>query len=117
MRRYQCDLISGLLPAEEADSSLVPLSAILSAWRRCSTAVLRRGVCGSGGPRRSVVGAPDAAVLNQQGLPAAWLDAREFLALNALRNRRLMKGFLTRCCKATGTTSRQTSGGDRVYQP
>ena len=41
-----------------------------------------------------VVGAPlMSAVLNQQGLPAAWLDAREFYALNALRNRRLDEGL------------------------
>ncbi len=63
LRRYQCDLISGLLPAEEADSlisafvsDLERLAALLdsgindavyaevvgtlSAWRRCSTAVL-----------------------------------------------------------------------------
>ncbi|MFP1496927.1 hypothetical protein ACLB1Q_19915 [Escherichia coli] len=47
-------------------------------------------VVGHGG---SVVGAPDVCVLNQQGLPAAWLDARGLDALNALRNRRLMKGL------------------------
>lgn len=41
-----------------------------------------------------------SAVLNQQGLPSARLDAREFYALNALRNRRLMKGFRTRCCNS-----------------
>ncbi len=57
-----------------------------------------------------------SAVLNQQGLPAAWLDAREFYVLNAPHNRRLMKGFLTRCATAAGATSGQTSGGDRIYQ-
>lgn len=40
LRRYQCDLISGLLPAEEPIASLALLSAIWNAWRRCSTVVL-----------------------------------------------------------------------------
>ncbi|MGU0043017.1 hypothetical protein ACVXHA_08570 [Escherichia coli] len=40
-----------------------------------------------------MVGAPDVCGTNQQGLPAAWLDAREFYALNAPHNRRLMKGL------------------------
>lgn len=40
LRRYQCDLISGLLPPKKPITSLALLSAILSTWRRCSTAVL-----------------------------------------------------------------------------
>ncbi|STJ20939.1 bifunctional aspartokinase/homoserine dehydrogenase II] [Escherichia coli] len=41
-----------------------------------------------------------SAVLNQQGLPAAWLDAREFLRAERAAHRRLMKGFRTRCCNS-----------------
>lgn len=40
LRRYQCDLISGLLPAEEADSLISAFVSDLERWRRCSTAVL-----------------------------------------------------------------------------
>ena len=62
LRRYQCDLISGLLPAEEADSLI---SAFVSDLERL----------------------------------AALLDSG-INALNAPHNRRLMKGFLTRCCNS-----------------
>ena len=58
LRRYQCDLISGLLPAEEADSLI-------------------------------------SAFVSEPGLMPA-----SFYALNAPHNRRLMKGFLTRCCNS-----------------
>ncbi len=54
-----------------------------------------------------------SAVLNQQGLPAAWLEPASFYALNAPHNRRLMKGFLPVAATAAGATSGQTSGGDR----
>ncbi len=101
LRRYQCDLISGLLPAEEADSLI---SAFISDLERLA-ALLDSGI--NDAVYAEVVGHGEvwsarlmSAVLNQQGLPAAWLDAREFYALNALRNRRLMKGFLTRCCNS-----------------
>lgn len=78
----------------------MPLSAILSA-----AALLDSGI--NDAVYAEVVGHGEvwsarlmSAVLNQQGLSAARLDAREFYALNALRNRRLMKGFLTRCCNS-----------------
>jgi aspartokinase/homoserine dehydrogenase 2 len=41
-----------------------------------------------------------AAVLNQLGMEAAWLDAREFCARNAARSRRWMKDYLTHCCSS-----------------
>ncbi|XKK72419.1 hypothetical protein PSG09_21260 [Escherichia coli] len=40
LRRYQCDLISGLLPAEEADSLISAFVMTSASRRRCSTAVL-----------------------------------------------------------------------------
>ncbi|XPE60898.1 hypothetical protein ACNKHT_26035 [Shigella flexneri] len=55
-----------------------------------------------------------SAVLNQRGLPAACLMPASFYALNAPHNRRLMKGFLTRCCNSCRCNIRQTSGGDRI---
>lgn len=101
LRRYQCDLISGLLPAEEADSLI---SAFISDLERLA-ALLDSGI--NDAVYAEVVGHGEvwsarlmSAVLNQQGLSAAWLDAASFYALNALRNRRLMKGFLTRCCNS-----------------
>ena len=80
LRRYQCDLISGLLPAEEADSLI---SAFVSDLERLA-ALLDSGI--NDAVYAEVVGHGEvwsarlmSAVLNQQGLPAAWLDAREFL--------------------------------------
>ena len=70
LRRYQCDLISGLLPAEEADSLI---SAFVSDLERLA-ALLDSGI--------------------NDAVPAS------FYALNAPHNRRLMKGFLTRCCNS-----------------
>lgn len=79
LRRYQCDLISGLLPAEEADSLI---SAFVSDLER-TAALLDSGI--NDAVYAEVVGHGEvwsarlmSAVLNQQGLPAAD-DAREFL--------------------------------------
>ncbi|GHK36169.1 hypothetical protein ECZU06_32940 [Escherichia coli] len=101
LRRYQCDLISGLLPAEEADSLI---SAFISDLERLA-ALLDSGI--NDAVYAEVVGHGEvwsarlmSAVLNQQGLSAAGLMPASFYALNALRNRRLMKGFLTRCCNS-----------------
>lgn len=78
----------------------MPLSAILSA-----AALLDSGI--NDAVYAEVVGHGEvwsarlmSAVLNQQRAASGWLDAREFYALDALRNRRLMKGFLTRCCNS-----------------
>lgn len=80
LRRYQCDLISGLLPAEEADNLI---SAFVSDLEHLA-ALLDSGI--NDAVYAEVVGHGEvwsarlmSAVLNQQGLPAAWLDAREFL--------------------------------------
>ncbi|MEN1522548.1 bifunctional aspartate kinase/homoserine dehydrogenase II, partial [Pseudomonas aeruginosa] len=80
LRRYQCDLISGLLPAEEADNLI---SAFVSDLERLA-ALLDSGI--NDAVYAEVVGHGEvwsarlmSAVLNQQGLPSAWLDAREFL--------------------------------------
>ncbi len=78
LRRYQCDLISGLLPAEEADSLISALSAIWNA-----AALLDSGI--NDAVYAEVVGHGEvwsarlmSAVLNQQGLPAARLMPASF---------------------------------------
>lgn len=78
LRRYQCDLISGLLPAEEADNLISALSAILSA-----AALLDSGI--NDAVYAEVVGHGEvwsarlmSAVLNQQGLPSARRCPRVF---------------------------------------
>lgn len=100
LRRYQCDLISGLLPAEEADSLISALSATLSA-----AALLDSGI--NDAVYAEVVGHGEvwsarlmSAVLNQQGCQRPGLMPASFYALNAPHNRRLMKNFLTRCCNS-----------------
>lgn len=78
LRRYQCDLISGLLPAEEADNLISALSAIWNA-----AALLDSGI--NDAVYAEVVGHGEvwsarlmSAVLNQQGLPAARLMPASF---------------------------------------
>ncbi|EHP9126442.1 bifunctional aspartate kinase/homoserine dehydrogenase II [Salmonella enterica subsp. enterica serovar Infantis] len=80
LRRYQCDLISGLLPADAADDLT---SAFISDLERLA-ALLDGGVTDA--VYAEIVGHGEiwsarlmSAVLNQQGLDAAWLDARAFL--------------------------------------
>ncbi|EBC5907362.1 bifunctional aspartate kinase/homoserine dehydrogenase II, partial [Salmonella enterica] len=80
LRRYQCDLISGLLPADVADDLT---SAFISDLERLA-ALLDGGVTDA--VYAEIVGHGEiwsarlmSAVLNQQGLDAAWLDARAFL--------------------------------------
>lgn len=101
LRRYQCDLISGLLPAEEADSLI---SAFVSDLERLA-ALLDSGI--NDAVYAEVVGHGEvwsarlmSAVLNQQGRQRPGLMPASFYALNAPHNRRLMKGFLTRCCNS-----------------
>jgi len=65
LRRYQSELISGLLPPETADGLISEFFHVLEGL----ASLLDSGI-------------PDrlrSAVLNRQGLNAAWLDAREFL--------------------------------------
>lgn len=80
LRRYQSDLISGLLPAEQAD---VLISAFIHDLERL--AVLLDGAV-TDAVYAEVVGHGEiwsarlmAAVLNLQGIEAAWLDARDFM--------------------------------------
>ncbi|WP_058913661.1 bifunctional aspartate kinase/homoserine dehydrogenase II [Entomohabitans teleogrylli] len=80
LRRYQCDLIGGLLPAEQADrlisrfiSDLERLAALLDG--KMSDAVYAE-VVGHGEIWSARL---MAAVLEQQGMAATWLDARDFL--------------------------------------
>lgn len=80
LRRYQCDLISGLLPADAADDLT---SAFISDLERLA-ALLDGGITDA--VYAEIVGHGEiwsarlmSAVLNQQGLDAAWLDARAFL--------------------------------------
>lgn len=118
LRRYQCDLISGLLPAEEADSLI---SAFVSDLERLA-ALLDSGI--NDAVYAEVVGHGEvwsarlmSAVLNQQGLPAAD-DAREFLRAERAAQPQVDEGaFLPVAATAAGATSGQTSGGDRIYQP
>jgi len=80
LRRYQSDLIGGLLPADVADGltsefihDLEHLAALLDGG---ITDAVYAEVVGHGEIWSARL---MAAVLNQQGLDAAWLDAREFL--------------------------------------
>ncbi|EHC79591.1 Aspartokinase, partial [Salmonella enterica subsp. enterica serovar Senftenberg str. A4-543] len=80
LRRYQCDLISGLLPADAADDLT---SAFISDLERLA-ALLDGGVTDA--VYAEIVGHGEiwsarlmSAVLNQQGLDAAWLDARPYI--------------------------------------
>lgn len=80
LRRYQSDLIGGLLPADVADGltsefihDLEHLAALLDGG---ITDAVYAEVVGHGEIWSARL---MAAVLNQQGLDAAWLDARDFL--------------------------------------
>ncbi|WP_348260245.1 hypothetical protein, partial [Salmonella enterica] len=75
LRRYQCDLISGLLPAEAADDLT---SAFISDLERLA-ALLHGGVtdavyAGIVGHGENWSASFMSAVLRQQGLHAAWLE-------------------------------------------
>ena len=80
LRRYQCELISGLLPADVAEALT---SLFISDLERLAN-LLDSGV--NDAVYAEVVGHGEvwsarlmSAVLNQQGMESAWLDAREFL--------------------------------------
>ncbi|CAM8680713.1 bifunctional aspartate kinase/homoserine dehydrogenase II [Leclercia adecarboxylata] len=80
LRRYQSELIAGLLPADVADGLI---SHFIQDLERLA-ALLDSGVTDA--VYAEVVGHGEvwsarlmAAVLQQQGLEAAWLDARDFL--------------------------------------
>ncbi|EPS2709796.1 bifunctional aspartate kinase/homoserine dehydrogenase II [Cronobacter turicensis] len=80
LRRYQSELISGLLPAPVADGlvsefirDLERLAALLDG---AITDAVYAEVVGHGEIWSARL---MAAVLNQQGIDAAWLDARDFL--------------------------------------
>lgn len=99
LRRYQCDLISGLLPAEEADSLI---SAFVSDLERLA-ALLDSGI--NDAVYAEVVGHGEvwsarlmSAVLNQHDCLRPGLMPASFYALNVPRNHRLMKAFRTHCC-------------------
>ncbi|MEO1737341.1 bifunctional aspartokinase II/homoserine dehydrogenase [Salmonella enterica subsp. enterica serovar Typhimurium] len=101
LRRYQCDLISGLLPADAADDLT---SAFISDLERLA-ALLDGGVTDA--VYAEIVGHGEiwsarlmSAVLNQQGLDAAWLERAHFYAPNAPHSRRLMKGYLILYCSS-----------------
>ena len=116
LRRYQCDLISGLLPAEEADNLI---SAFVSDLEHLA-ALLDSGI--NDAVYAEVVGHGEvwsarlmSAVLNQQGLPAAWLDAREFLrAERAAQHSTVQSGLYPvrqhschHCCHRAGLCEEQ----------
>ena len=80
LRRYQSDLISGLLPADMADTLT---QAFIHDLERLA-ALLDRGITDA--VYAEVVGHGEiwsarlmSAVLNLQGMESAWLDARDFL--------------------------------------
>jgi len=80
LRRYQCDLITGLLPAQQADGMI---AAFIQDLERLA-GLMENGI--SDASYAEIVGHGElwsarlmAAVLNQQGLDAVWLDARSFL--------------------------------------
>ncbi|XPE67031.1 hypothetical protein ACNKHR_11115 [Shigella flexneri] len=100
LRRYQCDLISGLLPAEEADSLISAFVSDLERLAVLLTAVLTTQCMRKWWATGKLVGTPTSAVLNQQGLPAASLDAREFLRAERAAQPQVDEGFLTRCCNS-----------------
>ncbi|CCK00349.1 Aspartokinase / Homoserine dehydrogenase [Cronobacter malonaticus 507] len=89
LRRYQSELISGLLPAAVADGlisefihDLERLAALLDGT---ITDAVYAEVVGHGEIWSARL---MAAVLNQQGIDAAWLDARDFARAIAPRSRR-----------------------------
>jgi aspartokinase len=59
LRRYQMELIAGLLSAEAADTLIASLFTTLSVSPAAGRRRDRCGLCRSGRPWRSVVGAPD----------------------------------------------------------
>ncbi len=80
LRRYQCELIGGLLPASQAEllidsfiRDLEHLAGLLDG--KISEAVYAE-VVGHGEVWSARL---MAAVLNQQGMESAWLDARDFM--------------------------------------
>lgn len=80
LRRYQCELITGLLPAEQAE----PLIAQFIQDLERLAALLDGEACDA--VYAEVLGHGEiwsarlmSALLNFQALPAAWLDARDFL--------------------------------------
>lgn len=89
LRRYQSELISGLLPPDIADGLI---GAFIHDLERLA-GLLDSGV--NDAVYAEVVGHGEvwsarlmSAVLNQQGLESAWLDARDFYVLNAVPSRR-----------------------------
>ncbi len=101
LRRYHTELIGGLLEPAAADTLI---AAFIHDLERLA-GLLDGGV--SEAVYAEVVGHGEvwsarlmAAVLNQLGMEAAWLDARASCARNAPRSRRWMRDYLTHCCSS-----------------
>lgn len=101
LRRYQTELIGGLVEPAAADTLI---AAFIHDLERLA-GLLDGGVTEA--VYAEVVGHGEvwsarlmAAVLNQLGMEAAWLDARAFLRANAPRSRRWMKDYLIHCCNS-----------------
>jgi hypothetical protein len=106
LRRYQSELIAGLLPADVADGLIGAFTHDLERL----AALLDSGITDA--VYAEVVGHGEvwsarlmAAVLQHLGV-GAWLDARDFCAPNAPRSRRWMKGCPTRCCNSCWCSTR-----------
>ncbi|VFS68194.1 Aspartokinase II/homoserine dehydrogenase II [Kluyvera cryocrescens] len=119
LRRYQSDLISGLLPADIADGMIADFIHDLERLAGLLDAGVNDAVYAE------VVGHGElwsarlmAEVLKLQGLDAAWLDARAFLRAERSAQPQVDEGLsLSAAATADGPASGQTPGGDRFYQP
>jgi aspartokinase/homoserine dehydrogenase 2 len=118
LRRYQSELIAGLLPADVADGLI---SAFTHDLERLA-ALLDSGITDA--VYAEVVGHGEvwsarlmAAVLQHLGVEAAWLDARDFLRAERAAQPQVDEGCLIRCCNSCWCSIRQTYCGDRLYQP